>query len=280
MSTEAFAGRGGGEAAKIAAFVRRDLLIALSYRTAFVADALQLCAQLLLFGLIGRLVDPGKLPSYGGEQTGYLEFVVIGIVLSLVFALVLERVSTAIRTEQMIGTLETLLVMPVRTATLQVGAVAFDALQVPLRLGLFLALIAATVGLELDAGGILPSIVVLAAFVPFVWGIGLVAAGAIVTFRRGEGVTRLAAMGLGITSGAYFPLSVLPGWAETILSWSPMALALEGLRAALIGGDGWSAVGADVVLLVPLSAISLAVGVLAFRAAVIRERSHGTLGMY
>jgi ABC-2 type transport system permease protein len=268
------------ELPKIGAFVRRDLLILLSYRVAFFADVLQLCSHVLLFGLIGQLVDPALLPAYGGEPTSYLEFVAIGALLSLVFGMLLERVASAIRTEQMIGTLEALLVTPVRTFTLQVGSVAFDAVQVPLRMGLFLAVIAVTAGLELEPSGALPSIAVLIAFLPFVWGLGLLSAAAIVTFRRGAGVTAMAGMVLGLSSGAYFPLTVLPDWVAAVLTWNPMAIALEAMRETLIGGEGWSAIGRDVLLLVPMSLLALLVGAAAFRAAVARERRRGSLGMY
>lgn len=280
MSTEAYRGSLPAELPKLAAFLRRDLLIALSYRVAFVADVLQLCSHVLLFGLIGQLIDPSLLPTYGGRTTGYLEFVAIGALLSLVFGMLLERVATAIRAEQMIGTLEALLVTPVRTFTLQAGSVAFDAVQVPLRMGLFLAAIALTAGLDLEASGVLPSIAVLIVFLPFVWGLGLVSAGAIVTFRRGAGVTAMAGMVLGLSSGAYFPLSVLPGWVDAVLSWNPMAIALEAMRAALIGGEGWSAIATDVLVLAPMSILSLGAGALAFKAAVARERRRGSLGMY
>ncbi len=268
------------ELPKIGAFLRRDMLILLSYRVAFVADLLQLCSHVLLFGLIGQVVDPALLPSYGGERTGYLEFVAIGALLSLVFGMLLERVASAIRTEQMIGTLEALLVTPVKTFTLQAGSVAFDAMQVPLRMALFLAAIALTAGLDLEAGGALPSIAVLTAFLPFVWGLGLVSAAAIVTFRRGAGMTAIAGMALGLSSGAYFPLTVLPGWLEAVLSWNPMAIALEALRSALIGGEGWSAIAPDLLVLLPMSILTLMAGMLAFQAAVARERRRGSLGMY
>jgi ABC-2 type transport system permease protein len=268
------------ELPKLAAFLRRDFKIALSYRVAFVADVLQLCSHVLLFGLIGQLVDPALLPSYGGKTTGYLEFVAIGALLSLVFGMLLERVSTAIRMEQMIGTLEALLVTPVRTFTLQAGSVAFDAVQVPLRMALFLAAIAVTAGLDLELGGVLPSLAVLIVFLPFVWGLGLVSAGAIVTFRRGAGITAIAGMILGLSSGAYFPLTVLPDWLETVLSWNPMAIALEALRSALIGGEGWAAIASDLLVLLPMSILTLMAGMLAFQAAVARERRRGSLGMY
>ena len=280
MSAGAYGSALPSEAAKVAAFARRDLLILLSYRAGFVADLLQLCAHVLLFALIGQLVDPALLPAYGGEPTGYLEFVAIGALLSLVFGMLLERVASAIRTEQMIGTLEALLVTPLRTFTLQAGSVAFDAVQVPLRMGLFLTVIALTAGLELEASGALPAIAVLCAFLPFVWGLGLISAGAIVTFRRGAGVTAFAGMALGLSAGAYFPLTLLPAWLAAILTWNPMAITLEAMRQALIGGVGWDAIGPEVLVMVPMSALTLLAGGLAFGAAVARERRRGTLGMY
>jgi hypothetical protein len=59
-----------------------------------------------------------------------------------------------------------------------------------------------------------------------------------------------------------------------------MALTVEGIRKALLGGEGLLSLGDDLLLVVPLSAVSLAVGVLAFRAALRREQGRGTLGLY
>jgi ABC-2 type transport system permease protein len=268
------------ELPKLAAFLRRDLLIAISYRTAFVADTLQLAVHLALFALIGQLVDPASLPAYGGAAPHYLEWVAIGGMLALVFGMLLERVATAIRAEQMLGTLEALLVTPMRIATLQAGSVAFDAVQVPLRIGLFLTVVAVAAGLHLDPSGIAPALVVLVMFLPFVWGLGLVGAGAIVAFRRGAGVTGFAGTAVGLSSGAYFPLSVLPHWLAVGLAYNPMAIALEAMRQALLGGAGWGAIDGRVLALVPISAVALAAGGLAFGAAVRRERRNGSLGMY
>jgi len=112
------------EAGKIGAFVRRDFLIAWSYRLAFVTDVVSMAAQAFVFSLIGQLVDPAQLPRYGGTPTTYMEFVAIGLVLNLVITLLLDRVANAIRGEQMTGTLESLLTTPTRTATIQIGSAA------------------------------------------------------------------------------------------------------------------------------------------------------------
>ena len=73
-------------------------------------------------------------------------------------------------------------------------------------------------------------------FVPFVWGLGLLAAAAIVTFRRGGGVIGIGMSVLGLASGAFFPLALLPHWIQTLSEANPMAITVPD-RASLAGGD-------------------------------------------
>jgi ABC-2 type transport system permease protein len=271
---------GWGELCKLPAFIRRDFLIALSYRTAFAGDIVFLGAQMVVFAFIGRLVDPASLPAYGGTATSYMEFVAIGIVLSIVVGVLLGRVATAIRQEQLQGTLEALLATPAAVATVQVGSVAFDLLWVPIRMVLFLAVISLTFGLDLELAAVPKVAVLMVAFLPFVWGLGLISAAAILTFRRGGGATSLVISFLGIASGAYFPLALLPGWLEAAGEVNPFAGVLDGMREALLGGAGWGPVVADALALLIPSAVLLLVGAMAFRIALARERRNGTLGLY
>jgi hypothetical protein len=61
---------------------------------------------------------------------------------------------------------------------------------------------------------------------------------------------------------------------------NPVAIALEVVRSALIGGAGWGAIGSHVLLLVPMALASVSIGVAAFRMALNRELRLGTLGLY
>ena len=268
------------EARKIPAFLRRDLLMMLSYRAAFVGDLLAIAVQAMTFAFIAKLVDPSTLPSYNGVRAGYFEFVMVGVVIATVSGLLLQKVSMAIRQEQMIGTLESLLVTPTHPTTVQVGSAAFDLLFVPVRMGVLLLVVALTLGLDFQADGVLPSIVLLGCFVPFVWGLGLIAAGVVVTFRRGGGVIGVTMAMLGLASGAFFPLALLPVWLATIAKWNPLAIAIDGVRETLLGGAGWSEALADIAILLPLAGLTLAGGVYLFRLALDRERRLGTIGMY
>jgi ABC-2 type transport system permease protein len=268
------------ELRKIPAFVRRDFLTAWSYRVAFVSDFVNLAGQILLFYFVGKMIDPSALPTFAGTQVTYLEFAAVGIAIGVFMQLALDRVSTALRGEQLMGTLESLLVTPTAPATIQLGSVAFDLVYIPLRTAAFLIAVALIFGLHFELSGLLPALALLVVFIPFVWGLGVASAAAIMTFRRGGGVMGIGVVALGLLSGIYFPLTLLPNWLQKLADLNPVAHAINGMRDALLGGAGWADIAPDLLLLAPLSVASLAVGLYLFRRAVGRERRLGTLGLY
>ena len=269
-----------GELRKLPAFVRRDFIVAWSYRLPFVGDWIGLALQAFMFYFVGLIVDPAKLPSFGGSPTSYMEFVAVGIAISAFLTLALGRVAVGMQQEQFAGTLESLLMTPTSPVTVQLGSVVYDLIYIPIRTAIFLVIIAFAFGLDFHASGLLPALVVLLVFIPFVWGLGVASAGATLTFRRGSGIVGLASTVLVLFSGAFYPLDVLPGWVATIAELNPITIAVEGMREPLLAGTGWEDVGKAAAILVPLSAVSLAVGFYAFRAALRRERRQGTLGLY
>jgi ABC-2 type transport system permease protein len=268
------------EAAKLPAFVRRDWKIALSYRAVFLADLAGLATQVIVFFFVAKLVDPGKLPVYGGTVPSYLAFVVIGLVVNLTAGVLLYTVANSLRQEQLMGTFEALLSTPTSGATVQIGSVAYTLIIVPIRAAILLTAIGLLFGLDLHLSGVLPALAILICFLPFTWGLGLISAGLVVTFRRGSNATGMLVTLLGLISGAVFPIALLPAFLRTVAEWNPFAISIDGVRSALIGGTGWGDAGADLLRLTPLSIAGLTLGVLCFRWAVARERRRGTLGMY
>jgi ABC-2 type transport system permease protein len=266
--------------AKLPAFLRRDFLTAWSYRMSFFTDIVSLLLQALMFYFVGKMVDETVLPEYGGQQTTYIEYVAVGIALSAVVSLGLNRVAAAIRYEQLMGTLESLLLTPTRLGVIQLGSAFYYVAYTPIRTGVFLLIVAVFFDLSFASSGILPAATILVFFLPFVWGLGIATAGGLLTFRRGAGGLGFGATALTITSGAYFPLSLFPGWIQTVAEANPLAIAVEALRDSLLGGAGWSEVGPALAVIVPASFCSIAFGVTVFRLALKRERRKGTLGLY
>jgi len=268
------------ELSKIGAFLRRDVKIRLSYRTALLTDWLSLFSQALVFSFVSKLINPSALPTTNGDQTSYIAYVTVGIAVSGFMAVGLARLVAAVRQEQLIGTLESVMVTPTTASVILLGSVIYDLLYVPLRTVVFLVIVSIWFNISFGPSGYVPALVILMAFIPFVWGIGSIAAACVLTFRRGSGVLGLGTFLLTFTSGAYFPLSLFPSWVETLAKLNPIAVAIDGMREQLIGGAGWSDALDVLVRLVPMSAISLLLGLLAFRWAMQRERRLGTPGLY
>lgn len=268
------------EPRKLPAFFRRDFLVMWSYRLAFFVDWANLIAQVVIFSLVGRLVDSSLLPTFGGSPTTYVEFVVTGIAVASFLQIALGRVVNAIREEQLMGTLESLLVTPTSPLTVQLGSVMYDLAYVPLRTVLFLVVAAVLFGARLDPSGLIPVIVILLVFIPFVWGLGMVAAAAVLTYRRGAGALGFIVSVLMIGSNTYFPIDILPEWAQSMATLNPISIAVEGTRMALLGGEGWDAVWPTIRVLLPMAATSLLIGLGALKLALRRERRRGTLGLY
>ena len=267
------------ELRKIPAFARRDLMVQLSYRGAFVADAFGLLLQATIFYFVGKMVDPSKVPV-GEGPNAYAAFVSIGIALAAFMSLALGRVTTAIQREHLIGTLESLLVTPTRYTTLQLGSVAWDLIYVPLRTCIFLALVTVLYDIDFTWSGLPAALLILMTFIPFVWGLGVVSAGAVLTFRRGAGLVAVFGALLSLGSGAYFPLELFPDWLETFVWWNPVAVAMRNARAGMLEGAGLTEVLPGAAVILGSAAITLTVGLFTFRAAVARERHAGTIGLY
>lgn len=265
---------------RLMAFVRRDFKVNWSYRAAFVGDLLNLAAQVVMFFFIAKMVDSTVLPEYGDGQTDYLEFVAVGIALGAFLQLGMNRVSTAIRQEQLMGTLEPLYMTPTSLGTLQLGLAFYDFIYIPFRTTILLGAMVLFLDVSFAGDGILPTTVMILFFIPFVWGLGTIAAAGILTFKRGGGSLGLVALGLNVTSGAYFPLTLFPDWVVSLAEKNPIAIAMHGSREALLGGQGWSAVTPHLPYMLVAGLSTLAVGWVAIRLALQRERRRGSLGAY
>jgi ABC-2 type transport system permease protein len=268
-----------GELRKLPAFARRDFLVAWSYRTAFIGEWVGLAAGAAGFYFVGLMVDPQKLPAFGGTHATYMEFVAAGIALMAFMQLGLGRVGAAIRQEQLAGTLESVLMTPTSIATIQVGSAVYDLIYVPIRTAVFFVIIAFAFGLDFEPSGIAPALLSLLLFIPFVWGLGVASGAMTLTVRRGSGAFGLGVTALMLGSGAFFPLELLPNWVTSVAQFNPITLAVDGIRRPLLGG-GWEGMWPDVAILAPMSLGTLFVGLYAFRLALRREQRRGTLGLY
>ena len=101
---------------KLLAFLRKDFLIAISYRFAVVLRFASMLVSLLMLYYIGETFEDAEaisphLQRYGGS---YFSFVLVGIAVSSFVTVGLNSLSREVRSAQVEGTLEALLSTPPR----------------------------------------------------------------------------------------------------------------------------------------------------------------------
>lgn len=80
-----------------------------------------------------------------------------------------------------------------------------------------------------------------------------------------------------VVSGVYYPVSVLPGWMQWLATVSPATYALDGVRDAILEGDGLGALGDELWPLLAIGVVSIPLGLAVFRLGERHAKRHGKL---
>jgi hypothetical protein len=72
------------------------------------------------------------------------------------------------------------------------GSVVYDLIYVPIRTVIFLIIVSIVFDVSFALRGDVPSLLILATFIPFVWALGSIASAGVLTFRRGSGAIRVS----------------------------------------------------------------------------------------
>src|SRR5690349_6889894 len=94
---------------------RRDLILARSYRVAFVFDLGWGVVNVLVYYFISKVFGQ-TAPETLGRAPSYFAFALAGILVSLVVSSASSEIASKLREEQLTGTLEMLVAQPVRSS--------------------------------------------------------------------------------------------------------------------------------------------------------------------
>jgi ABC-2 type transport system permease protein len=80
-----------------------------------------------------------------------------------------------------------------------------------------------------------------------------------------------------VVSGVYYPVEVLPTWMQWLATISPATYALDGIRDAILEGDGLTAMWDEIWPLLVIGAVSIPLGLEVFRRGERYAKRHGKL---
>ncbi len=267
-------------AAKLGAFLWKDLLEASSYRLAFIMQFGGLFMVLVVFFFLSRLLEDAFLPhleQYGGN---YFSFALIGIALATFTSLSLQTFRSTIRRSQTNGTMEALLSTRTRLPTIILGSsqysFAFGAVQVVV----YLVAGAVIFKADLAWGSMFGALLALSLTVLSTAGLGILSASFIMVLKQGDPLSFLVSGGSWLLSGVAYPVTVLPTGLQSFSPFVPMTHGLEAMRQSLLMGASIGDIAPQLLALTLFAAVLLPTSLFAFRFAVHRAKMAGSLSHY
>ena len=265
--------------AKPIAFFKRDFKIATSYRLQYASQGFGILLTTFSFFLLARMFDGqqiSQLAPYGGD---YFSFALIGIALTDYFTISTNTFATEIRTSQVVGTLESLLVTPTSIITILLSSYAYKLFSTSFRIFFYIFIGVCIFDMTLQATS-LPALLIafLLTLLPF-FGLGLLSASFIIIFKQGNPIGLLA-MSSGLLGGVMYPVTVLPAWLKPFSSILPITHGLEAIRQVLLNGAGIMDIRKQLLILAVLSILSLATGLISIYYGLKIARTEGSLLHY
>ena len=261
-----------------AAFLRRDLLLQSSYRSAFVLNIVGIFFTVAIFYYLGQVFRTHLSDRI--REPDYFSFVLVGIAFYNYLGTALNSFSGSLRQAQLTGTLEPVLATPVGIPTLLLGSALYHFLYTSLTALAYLAIAALFFGLDLSrANGGAVLVTLLLTILAFS-ALGILSAAFTLVWKRGDPLAFLLGSASALLGGVYFPATVLPAWLQSIAAWIPLTYALSAMRQSLIGGTPLRGVAPDLWKLALFAAVLIPLSVAAFSAALARARRDGSLAQY
>ena len=266
--------------AKVWAFVCRDFKLQTSYRLAFFFQVFGILFSVASFYFVALLFGDAAVPHlqlYGGD---YFAFVLVGIAFMRYQGVAMGTFSATIRTGQMMGTLEAMLVTPTRLSTILLSSslwsFAFTSLQV-----LFYLLLGVLVfGVDLGHANVAAAALVQILTILVFSGIGILSASFTMVFKQGDPINFLFGSVSTLLGGVLYPITVLPAWLQPVSYLLPLTYSLSAMRRAILLGDPLRALMPDLLPLVLFAAVLLPLSFVAFGYAVQRAKIEGSLTQY
>jgi ABC-2 type transport system permease protein len=265
---------------KTVAFLKRDLLMEMSYRFGFLVQIASVLFSIASYYFLARFVGTASIPglaSYGGD---YFAFLLVGVALHDYLTTSLDAYSRSIREAQLAGTLESLLATQTSLPTIILSSAAYPFLWTSASVVLYLGLGAGLFGVRLGSANWLAAAVILLLAVISFSALGILSASFIMVFKRGNPGGWLFGAMSWLLGGVLYPVAVLPEWLRAVSALLPITHAIEGMRAAVLRGAGWLDLWPSLGLLALFGLVLLPLSLASFQYATRWTRIAGTLGQY
>lgn len=258
------------------AIARRDAQLTVATFGTFWRSWASIVGQVVTFYFLSKLIVRSPIFGVDGRPVPYFDYVAVNLAFLRFAATAIGSFQRAVRGDQMMGTIEAMLVTPTSLSLLIVSSAIWSFVTTFLQMALFLGT-ASFLGLNLFHTDLVTVGVFLALTVFALSPLGIFSAATVMLFKQAAPTTALVGGFAALLSGTLFPVSKLPPYLQAASWMLPITHALNGLRGG-IGGASLSTVWPDALWLLVMGGISAPISLYVFTKAVRRAKMDGTLG--
>ena len=211
--------------------------------------------------------------------TDFIGYIVIGTTVWMWQNIVLWDVGFSLRNEQMRGTLESNWLSPTWRFSYLLGHTGPQIISMLMFIGITALEFGLFFGVKLN-GSVWMILLVMLAAVPSIYGLGFAFASLVITVKEANAFVFLIRGLVMIFCGITFPISLLPGWMQSLAMWLPPTYLIHGMRAAAFSNAGVTELLPDLMPLALFGVFWLIVGYFAFLWMERRARRTGAIGQY
>ncbi len=263
----------------LGAFLKRDFLIEISYRTSFLMQFFGIIFSVLIWYFIAGVVNAPKTTP-GLEGVDYFAYVLLGVAFYHFLSAAMMSLAQKIRTEQTTGTLEAMLVTPTATGTIVLGSSLWDFILSSFRVVIYLLVGWLFFHVTIHLGNLLAALLILGLTILAFSGIGILSAAFVIYLKRGDPIAYLIASASALLGNVFYPAEDMWPFMRHLSRLLPITYALRGLRRALLKGSSFADLLPDIRMLTLFVAVLLPLGIYAFRFAIRKARQEGSLVQY
>jgi ABC-2 type transport system permease protein len=259
----------------MAAIMRRDAILFVSYRTQMVGQVLGPFVTIVTFYYISHLLEIRTFHS----PDGYFGYVIVGLAIVEILTLSLAIMPMSTRQELVSGTIERFLVSAHGPVNGILGTMLFPLCNSLASGVLTIALATVIFGLPLASTALLAIPVALLgviAFMPF----ALLLVAVVIAFKQIAGASQFIVSGIAIVGGLYFPIALLPGWIRWASEVQPFTPTTELMRHLLVNTPLAHPASVELLKLLGFSSVLLPVGFIVLRASIRHGQRTGTVAEY
>lgn len=249
------------------AFVERNINLVKRYWGWELVWMLYTIANSLAVVLIARGANTavGGQPLSTAQVDTLILFLAIGALVWHYLAVVFQTVSEMISWERWEGTIEYTFMAPVRRGTHMVGTAVFSLVYGFAHTAVVLVIVVLAFDLNMSHANYVSASAVLIAGSLSLVGIGIMGAVLPLLYpERGAEMTHVIQAVLVLISGVYITASEMPEPLATISIFSPATYVIEGIRSALIDGEGFAELWPTMAGLVASGFLMIPLGVYVF----------------